>query len=318
MGKAGGKGYNTPMKTILISGPTGEVGLALINELLTNGYSVTAIVRPGSRRISRLPESEHLRVLECSLQDIPTLSDTLRGQSFDAFYHLGWDHSREHDHVDAHYRNIGHTLDAVRLAADLSIPTFIGAGSQAEYGRVDGVLSPDTPVHPETAYGMAKLCAGQMSRLLCAQLGIRHLWPRILSVYGPGDADNTMIISAIRTLLRGEKPVLTKGEQKWDFLYSSDCARALRLIMERGKDGAVYCIGSGTARPLREYMEALRNAIDPSLPLGIGELPYRDRQVMYLQADISSLEKDTGFIPEISFDEGIRRTIDWCRKNPAQ
>ena len=60
---------------------------------------------------------------------------------------------------------------------------------------------PTPPTRPENGYGMAKLCAGQMSRLECERLGLDHVWPRVLSVYGPYDGPSTMISSAIRTLL---------------------------------------------------------------------------------------------------------------------
>ena len=83
---------------------------------------------------------------------------------------------------------------------------------------------------------------------------------------------------------------------------------------EKGKDKKIYCLGSGKERPLREYMEELRDAIDPSLPLGIGEREYSKNQVMKLVADISALTEDTGFVPDYSFSEGIKETIDWVRK----
>lgn len=209
------------MKNVLITGPTGEVGLALVNELLQRDIRVHVIVRPNSQRSDRLPSHKLLSVITCSLSELEKLSENtkLQNEEIDTFYHLGWDHSRDHYNVDAHYKNIEYTLSAVRLAKALNITTFIGAGSQAEYGRVEGKLSPGTPAFPDTAYGMAKLCAGQMSRLLCKQLQIRHIWPRILSVYGPGDAESTMVISTIRKLLNKEKPSLTKGDQEWDFLF---------------------------------------------------------------------------------------------------
>lgn len=222
------------MRNVLITGPTGEVGIALMLELLAHDYCVTAVIRPNSKRRKYLPFDAHLSCVTCELDELDQLSFQL-SRDYDLMFHLGWAHSRDHDNVDFQNKNIQYTIDAVRLVKKLKIKTFIGAGSQAEYGRVQGVLSPETPAYPDTAYGMAKLCAGQMSRLLCQQLAIKHVWPRIFSVYGPGDSESTMIISTIRKLLRGEKPSLTKGEQEWDFLYSSDCARALRLIGEEGK-----------------------------------------------------------------------------------
>lgn len=74
----------------------------------------------------------------------------------------------------------------------------------------------------------------------------------------------------------------------------------------------IYPIGSGNARPLREYIEIIRDEIDPNLPLGFGEVPYSDKQVMHLCADISDLQRDTGFEPEVGFREGIQNTIKYC------
>ena len=65
---------------------------------------------------------------------------------------------------------------------------------------------------------------------------------------------------------------------------------------------------------LSETIEALRDAIDPALPLGLGEVPYGPLQVMHLQADTSTLQEDTGWRPATPFEEGIRETIEWVRK----
>ena len=72
-------------------------------------------------------------------------------------------------------KNIQYTLDAVHVARMSGCKVFIGTGSQAEYGRVDTALKPDTPCFPENGYGMAKLCAGQMSRVECEKMGIGFL-----------------------------------------------------------------------------------------------------------------------------------------------
>ncbi len=118
-------------------------------------------------------------------------------------------------------QNVAYALDAVRAARRFGCSVFVGTGSQAEYGCVEGVLRPDTPAFPENGYGMGKLCAGLMTRELAGQLGLRHIWVRVLSVYGPCDGENSMIMSAIRKLLAGETPEFTKGEQMWDYLYST-------------------------------------------------------------------------------------------------
>ena len=77
------------------------------------------------------------------------------------------------------------------------------------------------------------------------------IWTRILSIYGPYDGENTMVMSTIYKLLNSEKPSCTKGEQMWDFLYSKDAALAMRLLGEKGTDGRTYCIGSGKSKTVK-------------------------------------------------------------------
>ena len=233
----------------------------------------------------------------------------------DAFYHFAWAHTigEGRNDMTAQISNIQYTIDAVKSAKELGCSVFIGAGSQAEYGRVDGVLSSNTPCFPENGYGIAKFCAGNMSRIECEKLDMDHVWVRILSVYGPGDSSSTMISGLITKLLNGEKPSLTKGEQKWDYLFSYDAARAFRIIAESGVTGKTYVLGSGKANPLLSYVEKIRDIINPNLSLGVGEVPYSPKQVMHLEADISELSADTGFEPLVDFNEGAEITVNAFR-----
>jgi nucleoside-diphosphate-sugar epimerase len=175
-------------------------------------------------------------------------------------------------------------------------------------------LTPDTPAHPLTGYGMAKLAAGNLGRPYAKKLGIRFVWARILSVYGPMDNPYTLTMGAIRKRLNGEATHFTAGDQIWDFLFSEDAARALRLMGEKGLDGVTYVLGSGRETRLKDAIEAICRLSNPSLPVGLGDIPYAPGQVMYLCADISDLTRDTGFVPAVPFSEGIKRTVDWCKE----
>ena len=298
----------------VITGPTGSVGNALVRLLLNEQIETVAVVRPGSPRAAELPEHPLLQVLECDISELSTLSSTI-SPAVDAFFHFAWAHTSGpgRNDMSAQIQNIQYTIDACRAAAELGCQVFVGAGSQAEYGRTSCALSEDTPCFPENGYGMAKLCAGQMSRVECQKLGIAHIWPRILSVYGPHDGMQSLVSMTIQKLLAGERMPLTAGEQMWDYLYADDAARALLLMAQRGKDGAVYPLGSGVARPLKEYILQIQQQIAPEAELGFGEIAYGPLQVMYLQANLSELERDTGFRPQTDFDVGIGQTITWMR-----
>lgn len=302
------------IKTAVITGPTGAIGTALSKLLSEKDIYVYAVVRPESHRSEHLRGINGVEIVECDVSGMYKLQDLI--PSADAFFHLAWGQTtgQGRNDMDAQIRNIQYTLDAVRVAGALGCSVFVGAGSQAEYGRVDSPLTPSTPCFPENGYGMAKLCAGQMSRVECEKLGIEHIWPRFLSVYGPHDGENALIPILIKKLLNGEKMPLTSGEQLWDYLYSDDAAEALYRLALHGKSGSVYPIGCGGSRPLREYLEILRDEIDHTLPLGFGEVPYGEKQVMHLEADLTAIGQDTGFHPSICFEEGIRKTIEYVRK----
>lgn len=302
---------------VVITGPTGAIGIAFIKECISHQIEVLAVCHKKSRRIDRIPLSPLVHILELDLPEYGDFEPIEEIGSYDIFYHFAWNGTigDERNDMRMQHENVGYALDAVNLAHKLGCHTFVGAGSQAEYGRTEGALSAKTAVFPENGYGIAKLCAGQMTKIACRQLGMKHIWTRILSVYGPNDGEKTMIISTIRKLLKGEVPEFTKGEQKWDYLFCDDAARAMRLIGEKGRNGKIYCIGSGRAYPLMEYVFRLRDAVDPGLELAVGAVPYGEKQVMYLCADISELREDTGFEPAVDFETGIQKTVDWVKAN---
>ena len=301
------------MKSAVVNGPLGTVGLALVDRLLERGVRVYAVFRPDSPRRGRLPEG--VDAVECDMKDIGKLAERIDGP-VDAFFHLAWAGTigPGRDDMPLQARNIACAIEAARTAKRLGCEVFVGVGSQAEHGRLEGKMTADSPCFPTNGYGMAKLCAGQMTRVVCRQLGMRHVWARVLSVYGVNDGPLSVISILLDKLFKGERPALTAGEQMWDYLYAGDAGEALCRMAEAGRDGAVYPLGSGQARPLREYFEMLRDAVDPALPLGFGEIPYPPNQVMHLEADISQLTRDTGFVPATPFEVGIRRVVEMYRQ----
>lgn len=326
------------MHKAIITGPTGAVGMGLIDNLISNGVSVAAVVRPGSARAGRIPDHKLVTKVECELSELARLPQLLHEQGFETgsaaermsglvFYHMAWDGTfgKSRNNMRMQNLNVKYSLDAVDAANECGCEAWIGAGSQAEYGPVEKKLNALVPAFPENGYGAAKLCAGQMTRIACESLGMRHIWTRILSIYGPYDGANTMVMSIIADLLAGRTPKCTEGKQQWDYLYSKDAGRALMLIGESGRDGGIYCIGSGKAKPLREYIETIRDEADAACgrsggpsDIDFGAVPYSPKQVFYLCADIEDLKRDTGFEPETEFADGIRQTIEYFRANDSE
>lgn len=289
---------------IIVTGATGCVGSAVVRRALSQGLDVTCIVHQGSKRLSNLPQNEHVSVIECNLSDYASLQ--LDGQ-YDAFIHMSWEKTfgASRDDAEVQARNIQYTLDAVQLAKRCGCTVFVGAGSQAEYGVQSVDLTPDLPVNPESGYGIAKYAAGKLSAMLCKSLGMRQNWVRILSVYGPNDGENTLISYVIRELKAGRSPELTKCEQQWDYLYADDAGDAILAIAENGTDGKAYPLGGGKGRSLSKYVEDIRLVVNSSIKIKYGSKDYYPHQPMYLVSDINDIKKDCGWSPKISFIDGI-------------
>ena len=292
------------------------IGMSLINLLLEKNIEIFAISRSNSKKINKLHCLNKVNIIECDLSDLLSISSKIQ-DNCDTFFHLGWIGTSKQQRDDPYTQesNIQYTLDAVKLANELECKTFVGAGSQAEYGIVDQKLCDNTSVNPIMAYGIAKYAAGKLSKLLCDNIDIKHVWGRVLSVYGPGDNDYTLVMSCIKSLINNEKFSTTEGKQLWDYMYSEDCANAFLSIAEKGKHGNTYCICSGEVKSIKEYIEIIKSNFSSSMNIGYGDLEYSNNQIMYLHGDISKLHEHTGFKPEVSFENGIKKTIDWFKMN---
>lgn len=299
------------MKRIVVTGATSMIGTALIEEAVRNGIEVYAVVRKNTKRRERLTKSSLIHIIESSLDSLETLDDIL--YDCDVFYHFAWAGTarKERDNPLVQEQNIRYTLDAVKLAAECGCRKFIGAGSQAEYGRVGGTVSSATRFAPDIAYGAAKYVSGIFSRKLCEKYHIIHIWGRIFSVYGKHDNQGTLIDYVISQFLKGEKACLTGGNQMWDYLHEKDAGRIFFLLGRDIGKSSCYRIASGSARPLREYMQILEET------LGVQELclynRIQEKDEYGLQADTGDLWRDLGFEPKISFEKGIKSVIEAYR-----
>lgn len=313
------------IRRLAMTGPTGAIGMAIIEKCIEEQIELLLITRAGSRRNENIPDAKNITLVYADIDEYDNIDvESLGIRRADAFIHLAWADTigAGRNNMEVQTKNIQCTLAAVRLASRLGCTIFMGAGSQAEYGRVEGYLRADTPVFPENGYGIAKLCAGQMSRILCEQLQLEHIWLRVLSIYGPYDGENTMVTSAIRGFLNGNATSFTSGEQKWDYLFSKDAAIMIIKLLKYGRNGQIYCIGSGRHRMLKEYIQDIYQAMygkeGLDEDLGIGKVPYSPKQVMFLCADVSELEKDIGAVELTPFIEGIRETVEWYKNREGR
>lgn len=296
------------MKTALVTGATGFIGQALVVGLIERGVRVTALVH--SR--NGLAQRPGLTIVEGTLPCGPELAEVVQGGPYDVLYHLAWQgvSTTKKNNPAIQISNIQLCVSAMWLARETCCKRVVFTGSISEYAYADGPVSGSEPPSPCDLYAAAKASAHLFCSVLSQQQGTPINWLLVPSVYGPGRTDNNLISYAIRTLLAGEKPSFTKLEQKWNYLYIDDLVESLYLTGEKGKPGRTYATG-GEEYPLREYVEILRNQINPALPLGIGEYPYKLGNIDNSEVDIAKFHADTGYVPQVSFEQGIKKTISF-------
>ena len=300
------------MEKALVIGANGFIGTKLSKKLAKEGYDVVAFVdkRYGYDALSGL---KNIKMEEFTLEDIESLYNKPYLDGVDTIYNMAWAgvNANMRNAYMEQLKNVEYYLKVLLFAEHHGIQRVIVPGSASEVSCGEGIITGHEVPAPSDIYSSAKVAARYMSQTFARQHGISLVWTLITSLYGPGRDDNSIIPYTIKKLLSKEKPSFTGLEQQWDFMYVDDLITAFIALGNKGVGGKIYPIGSGEHRQIREYVEIIRNLIDPTLPLGIGDLPYKnsnkiDNQIM----DISNLVLDTGFKANYSFEEGINETIN--------
>ena len=304
-------------ETVVVTGATGFIGSHLLRTLLDLDYNVVAIVRENSKSCYRLPKNvNNLEIIFGDLANIDDLIYKFQHIKADVFYHLAWSGVGNAVRNDTgQLRDIDITVNMMNLAKAIDCVRWIGTGSQAEYGVLNRPIREEDIYFPTTLYGTTKLSACMLSQLLGKQLGMSPIWARIFSIYGPSDNRGWMLTELICSLLQGKVPKLTEGDQLWDYLYVDDAVDALIALASNTVPQGIYNIGSGKSQPIRSIVELVRDKIDTSLKLTFGDVPYRNDQIMHLEADISKIMQYTGWSPKVSMQEGIDSTISYIKNN---
>jgi nucleoside-diphosphate-sugar epimerase len=292
----------------VVSGANGFVGHAVIKELLKRGVQVDALVHHETRML----EDERVRYIPFNLAD-PDAVKACITEPPDVFFAFAWAGSAGTARCDyrLQFENAVRTADCVRLAKEIGCRSFIGAGSITEMETHMAVAAQGNRPGMPYIYGSAKSAAHEACKCLSAELELDFLWACITNAYGPGEHSPRFINTTLRKLISGEKLSFTAATQNYDFVYIDDIARAFYLIAERGRPFCEYLIGSGGAQPLRNYIEEIRNTLAPGRDLLFGDIPFTGVNLPLSMFSVAEIQRDTGFAPEISFDEGIKRTLKW-------
>lgn len=286
------------MQNILITGATSFIGKYLITELQKENVKIYALVRPNSPKLCELENNCNINVIRLDFTDTRMLRKYI--QAIDVCYHLAWNGTRgEYRHDDElQASNYVNSIELYKNVKSLGCKVFIGIGSQAEYGLCNEPITEDTPTVPNTAYGKWKLATGQKLVELGNRDSIRVVWGRVFSIYGKGDYENTLIMSAIKKMRSNEPIDMTEGTQYWNYLYVEDLAKILVSVKGNAKAYGVYNLASDDTRMLKEYILDLKSILNSDSKINFGSVPYSAGGKVNL---IPNIEKIKLCVPNIRF-----------------
>lgn len=303
------------MKKVIVTGADGFIGSNFIKELVKRQIEVWAIIYPHSVTKHYINGLERVHHIEVNIEE---LMDRIADfpKEADAFYHFAWQgvNANDRNNLELQLKNIELCLQCIKFAANIKAKKFILPGSTSEYLYYGKPINEKAIPSPQNAYGSVKVAVRYLAEQYAQQMSIDFIYVVITGIYAADRKDNNVIFYVIDKLLRGEKPSVTKLEQLWDYVNIQDVVKALALIGDKGKNRMFYSIGHGDNQPLYKYIEIIHNYINPDLPLGVGEVPYTNDILPSSCIDLSRIYEDTGFVPSINFEDGIKDVIDTMKK----
>ncbi|MCW5772525.1 MAG: NAD(P)-dependent oxidoreductase, partial [Rhodospirillaceae bacterium] len=210
--------------------------------------------------------------------------------------------------------NIGAAGAWVEAAAALGARGVVHIGSCSEYGAVEHHLpiGEDAPLRATDLYGASKAAGGLWAAALALHRAIPFVWLRPFGIFGPGEAGHRLLPSLHARLRAGARADLSPGAQMRDFLYIDDAAAGIAAagaLAARGGSG-IYNLCSGRAVSVRAFAGQAAAALGaPADRLDFAARAYRPGEPMWLVGDPSRLAEATGFRPETTLEDGIRRTV---------
>lgn len=302
------------MKRVIVTGANGFVGNNVVRELIDHKIEVLAIDLPGN--CANIPNNPLVTFMGADVFELKCVEDNIEKDKYDTFYHFAWVGSAGTARTDCELqmKNALCTAECIRIAKKLGCKRFVCAGSIMEKEVIAVLNAMGNKPGMGYIYGIGKLTAHCMSKSVAAAEGIDLVWAIITNAYGEGEMSPRFVNTTIRKIINGAPLLFTAATQNYDFVHIKDVAKAFRLIGENGKPFCEYVIGSGNARPLKEFITELKDTLSPDAELVFGDIPFTGINMPAEVFSTVDTENDCGFKAEISFSEGVKRTMNWLKE----
>lgn len=289
------QGYKN--KTVLVTGAGGFIGRHLVAALAGAGARTVEVLRAAGGACFDISASEQV-------------ADIVAKSEPDIVFNLAaWPASQPFD-LKGHTRvTFGGAVNLASACASQGVGCLVQVGSSAEYGDSPVPFCESGRERPLSPYAAAKTAATYYTRMMCLSMGLNAIIVRPTVVYGPGQPPGMLIPYLFDAFLKNTAPATTPGLQTRDFVYVDDLVEALLILgLRPDLRGETFNVGAMQETPVADVVETIRKMCAFAGPVD-NSLPYRSPEVMRHCASIEKMAEATGWRPQTSLIEGLKRTL---------
>lgn len=305
-------------KKVLVTGGGGFIASHLCRRLIGLGADLTVTTKYNSPmdNIRLAPFWDTLKVLEADLRNPDSLAQiaALKPEivyHFAAYNHVGDSFLHVSESIDSNAKGTANLMEAWK-----GYERFVYISTSEVYGYQESVPFTETMLpQPMSPYSVGKYAGELFARMSWRSRGLPVVVLRPFNAFGPYQSPRAVIPELILKCLRGAPVETTEGKQTREFNFIENLVDGFILAATSPSAvGEIINIGSGREIPIRELVTKIHEYTDSKSDLRLGALPYRPGEIWRMYADHAKAEKLLGWTPQVSFEDGLKRTVAWFRR----
>jgi len=309
---------------LLVTGGAGFIGSEFVREGVKRGYDIVVVDKLNyAGDLERLKEVEdNITFYKADITNKEFIEHIFKTEKPKVVIHFAAESHVDRSILDASpfiKTNVEGTQVLLDVAKDIGIDKFINIATDEVYGELgqEGTFKEDSPLIPNSPYSSSKAAADMLGRAYYKTYKLPVITVRPSNNYGPWQYPEKLIPVVILKALNNEKiPVYGTGQNVREWLYVSDCAGAIFEIMEKGKIGEIYNVGSNQERRNIDVVKAILKLLHKNEDL-IEFVKDRPGHDFRYSLDTTKIKNELGWEAKTTFEEGIEKTVKWYIENMA-
>jgi CDP-glucose 4,6-dehydratase len=317
------------MRSAFVTGGYGFLGSALVRALLDSGIEVTVLRRDATPRSALVLDGleDRVNVVTGDVSEISLIERALADYEVDTVFHLAAQTivgTATRSPLSTWEVNVRGTWTVLEACRRVEVRRVLVAASDKAYGAHDELpYREDFPLQPRFPYDVSKAAADLVARSYWHTYGVPVATTRFANLYGGGDTNRSRLIpEVVHAALAGRPPIIrSDGTPERDFLYIDDAVAAYFAIAgaldDGGARGEAFNAGGGRPYPVREVVDLICRIAGTSAEPDIRGVGTPDGEIDRQYVDTTKLHELTGWLPRITLEDGLRRTVEWYRAHPG-